>query len=117
MFARSMIALLVLMAACSVGAVEGPAAPDAPPSPNELSFETTMKPLLMPKCTACHAGGQPPTLTSYGGLASNPLYTQKPGTGNILVTKDGGTGQHPVGVPYFTEAEKMTVANWIQNLQ
>lgn len=117
---RFMFALLVLVlvSACSVGEVDGPGTPDAAPSVNSMTFESMIRPLVMPKCTNCHGAGQQPILTSFATLsAGDPKFLRKPGNTNILVTKDNGTGQHPNGVNYFTAAEKMTVQMWIDNLQ
>ena len=104
-------ALFALLTACSVGAVDGPAAPDAAPSANELSFNMMIKPLTM-RClgTGCHGAGLGPNLTSFGTLTTR--YTMKPGSANVLVTK----GDH-AGIIYLTAAEKTTVQTWIDGLQ
>jgi hypothetical protein len=108
------IALFVLLAACSVGEVPlgGDAGPDAAPSPNQLSFNATIKPLVT-ECLGCHAAATPPNLTSFDTL--DVKYQGKPGAGNILVTKGDPNGVHQ-GAPYFTPAEKTTVGNWIDAL-
>lgn len=119
MFSPAKLTLLVLLAACGVGEVPlggGDAStPDAAPDPNEASFTAIIAPLVT-ECIACHGVVQPPILTSSGALDAK--YKMKPGLNNILVTK--GDISVPVGihqgVPYFTEAEEVTVANWIDGL-
>jgi hypothetical protein len=114
MFARSKVALLVLLAACSVGEVPLEGTPDAAPSPNQLSFASTITPLVT-ECISCHSAVTPPNLTSFDALGA--AYKAKPGANNILVIKgDATAGQHQ-GLPYFTAAEKTTVAGWIDGLQ
>ncbi|HWO19733.1 MAG TPA: hypothetical protein VNO30_13200 [Kofleriaceae bacterium] len=106
----ALAALFALLTACSVGSVDGPGTPDAAPSGNELSFTTTMKPVVM-RCVGCHGnGGSQPNLTSYSTLMAK--YTAKPGNTNVLVTK----GDH-AGIVYFSAADKTTVENWINSLQ
>ena len=117
------IALLVMLGAgaCSVGEVpiEG-GTPDAAGGGDGggggggggQSFTAMIAPLVT-ECTACH-GGVPPTLTSFQDL--QPKYKMKPGASNVLVTKGDATAGMHQGLPYFTAAEKMTVAMWIESL-
>jgi len=112
MFERAKIAVFVLLAACSVGEVPsgGGVTPDGGGGGGGgQSFEAMIKPLVMPKCTGCHAGGVPPTLTAFSVLEAK--YKTKPGNANVLVTK----GDHS-GVIYFDATQKATVAAWIDSL-
>jgi hypothetical protein len=112
MFSPAKIALFTLLTACSVGAVDGDATPDAPPSQAELSFNMTITPIVA-RCTApsCHGGGISPNMTSYGMLTSSTRYTMKPGNQNILVTK----GNH-ANITYFTPMDSATMEMWINTL-
>ena len=109
------LALLALLAACSVGEVplDGVGTPDAAPNVNQQSFMSTIQPLVT-ECVGCHSAATPPNLTSFSALDAK--YKVKPGAMNILVTKAGPGAVHQ-GVPYFTEAEKTTVGGWIDGLQ
>jgi hypothetical protein len=111
MFERAKIAVFVLLAACSVGEVpDGGGTPDAGGGMGGgQSFEAMIKPIVMPKCTGCHAGGTLPTLTSFSVLEAK--YKMKPGVSNILVTK----GDHQ-NTTYFDPTQKATVTAWIDSL-
>lgn len=122
--------LLLLVVGCSVGEVpiggETANTPDAAANNNNndnnnndnpadtantASFDAQMKPVIAARnCGGCHAGAQPPNLSSYAGL--EPKYKMKPGSANVLVTK----GDH-AGIQYWDAAQKMTVQNWIDGLQ
>lgn len=111
---RATVASMVLwLGACGVGEVPigGGGGPDGGGGTPSQTFEARIKPLVMTmhNCLSCHSTTQGPILTSYEALAAK--YKTKPGTANILVTK----GDHQ-GTPYFTAAEKMTVASWIDSL-
>jgi hypothetical protein len=112
------VALLVLLAACSVGEVplEGGGGVDSGMGgdPNEASFNATIKPLVT-ACLGCHSAAQPPRLTSYAELAA--VYKAKPGATNILVTKGDATGGVHQAQPYFNTNQQTTVAGWIDGLQ
>lgn len=112
MFSPAKIALLTLLTACSVGAVDGGAAIDAPPSQAELTFNTSIKPIVE-RCSAptCHGGAIPPNLSSFGALTAVAKYTMKPGNTNILYTK----GNH-VNVTYFNATDLATLEMWINSL-
>lgn len=110
MFAPARVALLALLTACSVGAVEGDPPVDAAVTAAELSFNSMIKPIVM-RCVGCHSGGSPPNLSSYSALTASASYTAKPGSANVLVTK----GDHS-GITYFTPADKTTMENWINSL-
>lgn len=112
MFSPAKIALFTLLTACSVGAVEGDATPDAPPSPAEMAFTTTIKPIVM-RCSAqtCHGGNIAPNLSSYSLLTSVARYTTKPSAQNILITK----GDH-ANITYFSTMDSATMAMWIDSL-
>jgi hypothetical protein len=115
MYVPAKVVLLVLLSACTVGEVplnEG-GSTDAGPDPNETSFNTTVKPLLM-TCTACHAA-TPPKLGSYATLEAK--YKMKPGNTNVFVTKADTTNGVHQGLPYFNADQKMTVARWIDELK
>jgi hypothetical protein len=108
------VALLVLLAACSVGEVPlgGGGGVDSgmgSGDPNEASFNATIKPLVT-ACLGCHSAGQVPILTSFAALGA--AYKVKPGANNILVLK----GEHQAQ-PYFDANQKTTVAAWIDGLQ
>ena len=106
------LALSACLAACSVGEVPG----DPPDGGNGTgggqSFNAMVAPLVT-ECTGCH-GGTPPNLTSFSALQAK--YKMKPGNANILVTKGDAMGGMHQGIPYFTAAEKTTVAAWIDSL-
>ena len=107
------VALLVLLAACSVGEVPlgggGGVDSGVGGDPNETSFNATIKPLVT-ACLSCHSAGQAPLLTSFAALG--PAYKVKPGASNILVLK----GVHQAQ-PYFDANQQATVAAWIDGLQ
>lgn len=76
----------------------------------ESSFNSMVKPLIASgSCVGCHAGTQPPNLTSFAALETK--YKTKPGSANILVTK----GPHQ-NIQYFTAAGASTVKDWIDSL-
>jgi hypothetical protein len=126
-----MVALLFLLAACSVGEVPAGGTPDASGggggggggggdggggggTGGGQSFTMIITPLVDGRCTTCHGGGTAPNLTSF--MALEPKYKTKPGESNILVTEaDATNGQHH-GIAYFSATEKTTVANWINSL-
>jgi hypothetical protein len=119
------IAMLVMLGAgaCSVGEVpiEG-GTPDGGGGGGDggggggggQSFNAMIAPLVT-NCTVCHAA-TPPVLSSFAALDAK--YKVKPGATNVLVTKMDGmpAGTLHYGVAYFTPAEKMTVAMWIDSL-
>lgn len=115
MFSRAKLALLLLFTGCSVGEVPGGGTPDGGGGGmNQMTFASMITPLVT-ECTGCH-GGTMPNLMSFAVLDAK--YKMKPGANNILVTK--GAISVPVnmhqGVPYFSDAEKATVAAWIDGL-
>jgi len=113
------VSAATLASACDVGEVDigGGGTVDAPVtnSPKAMAFASTIKPLAETKgcmtATTCHAV-QPPILLSYGQVVAK--YTTGPGATNILVIKGGSPapGTHS-GLPYFSDAERTTVATWI----
>src|SRR5687768_8184988 len=95
--------LLVVVVGCSVGEVPvggDTTTPDAAMqqqnnnnnnnAANEASFEATMKPLVNPRCTSCHANSTAPNLASFTALEAK--YKMKPGNTNVLVTKGNHAG-------------------------
>lgn len=112
MVARAVLVAL-FMTACTVGEVPIGGGPDGGGGNNNgtgggQSFNAMVKPLVT-ECVACHSAGQPPNLMSFNMLQAT--YKQKPGSTNVLATKEDHQG-----VPYLTNAERMTVAAWIDSL-
>ena len=109
-------ALIVLvLAGCSVGAVDGGGGPDANTQQEELTFNQQVKPLVN-RCLGCHSTTQAPNLTSATALQAK--YKTKPGASNILVTK-GSMGSPPgthEGITYLDATEQTAVAGWIDSL-
>lgn len=117
-FRAAVASMFMLLGACSVGEVPlGGGNPDGGTDSGggtgAQTFDQMIKPLVAPRCTNCHSGNQKPNLTSFAALEAQ--YKMKPGTGNLLVTKAGDGADHH-GTPYFSAADKTTVANWIQSL-
>lgn len=118
----SLAALLLVLAACSVGEVPlggggggGDGGPDAGAGgggSQAAAFDATIKPLLTSKgCISCHSGVQPPNFTSYTALEAK--YRTPPAATNELITKAADGADHN-GVTYFTVDEKTTVGAWIE---
>jgi hypothetical protein len=109
----TVVSLILSLAACSVGEVPpgGGGSTDAGNNAAQAAkFDTVIKPLVTPRCTSCHGGTTAPNLTSYATLAD--IYKMGPSATNKLIIEAADGAQHN-GVPYFSTAEKMTVANWI----
>jgi hypothetical protein len=110
-------ALIVLvLAGCSVGAVNGDdTGPDANNQNADLTFNQQVKPLVT-RCLGCHGTTQAPNLTSATALQAK--YKMKPGATNILVTK-GSMGSPPgthEGITYLDATAQSAVAMWIDSL-
>src|SRR6185503_1999276 len=113
----------LMLAACSVGEVEGSGGGvDAPVdnSPNAMSFQSTILPMVNGRCTGstgCHqlGGTQPsPILNEYAKLQAK--YKQKPGANNILVNHVPAGTIHQTAT-WWSATEQTTVGNWIDGLQ
>jgi cytochrome c551/c552 len=99
------------LGACSVGEVPIGGDGGTGKLASKAVFDATIQPLLNQKgCVTCHAAAQPPNFSSYDALAA--MYKTGPSTGNKLLTEAADGALHN-GVPYFTTAEKTTVANWL----
>ncbi|MBA3452308.1 MAG: hypothetical protein H0T42_04335 [Deltaproteobacteria bacterium] len=110
------------LAGCDVGEVDigGGGMPDAPGGASAAKiamFDSTIKPMADAKgCVSggCHGGVQVPVLNSFGTLTAK--YYTGPSAINVMITKDVvngvATGTHSA-LPYFSAAEKTTVAAWI----
>jgi hypothetical protein len=120
---RAAIASFLFVAACDVGEVPTSGAsptPDAPQAGSDAAstdtsvadpagdFTTKIQPIVSGLCTGCHAGGQPPNLTSYTALEAT--YKRRPGASNILVTKGAHLG------PALNATQKDTVIKWIDSI-
>lgn len=102
------ILFVLTLGGCDVGDItEGTGTADGN-NTAAMTFESMVKPLLT-TCVPCHAGVQPPDLTGYTKLVDR--YKVKPSTANILVTK----GPHQ-NAAWFTTAQQMTVAAWVDSL-
>jgi hypothetical protein len=117
MVARGVLVALFITA-CSVGEVPIGGGPDGGTGNNNgtgggQSFNAMVKPLVT-ECVACHSTTQPPNLMSFNMLQAP--YKAKPGSTNVLVTKGSLTAGVHQGVPYFTNAEQMSIAAWIDSL-
>jgi len=120
MLAPAKIALFVFLTAltaCVVG--EAPPDdtdpdPDPMPSVNQQTFTSMIQPLVT-ECVGCHQGSQPPNLTGFDKLTTK--YTARPGADNVLVIKANTTNNVHQNVQYFSDAEKATIAAWIDGLQ
>ena len=120
MFRTVVTTLGLMLAACSVGEVEGGGA-DASNDPNEMSFAATIKPVVQ-RCVdaGCHKTGgiQPsPNFDSFAKLQDK--YKAGVGSMNIWVTKAPDGTQHGSGtttVAYLNATEKTTVGDWIDTV-
>ena len=122
MFRTVVTTLGLMLAACSVGEVEGGGGVDAPVdnSPNAVSFRSMIQPMVDGRCTGstgCHqlGGTQPsPILNNYAQLQAK--YKQKPGANNILVNHVPTGTMHQTAT-WWSATEQTTVGTWIDNLQ
>ena len=62
----------------------------------------------------CHAGTQPPNLSSYSALALS--YRTKPGNQSLLVTHGIATQNMHSGMPWLSQSDQTTIAAWLDSL-
>lgn len=105
------VSLLVVVGACGVGEVPGGPGGTVDASPASAAYETMVKPAVTRCATpVCHAGPQPPNLSSADALQAS--YKTKPGTGSLVVTHVGD-GQPHNGITYLSAAEKQAFVTWV----
>jgi hypothetical protein len=113
---RALVLAIAMSGGCSVGEVEGLTSDASPNDPAALSFNSMIKPIVTPRCTAtCHSPGktQPtPALDEYANL--QPNYKVAPAT-NVLLTHlpDGAPHQTTT---FFSTSEKAIVSAWLNTL-
>lgn len=113
--------LTLVLAACSVGSVNGDNVPtDAAADPRAGTFDQMVLPLVNAKTcneAGCHGGAQNPKMTSFALLTEVPAnaakYLKVPAAENILITKDAlSPGTHQ-GRAYLDAADKAAISTWL----